>query len=1349
MIMLKKRGCRIVALILIVLIMITSIPFGQTTVILANGLGEPWDGKIIQMPEKVGNEYQIESASELAWFAKEVNNGNDFEGKSIYITGNINLNQKEWFVIGNGTNEKPSKINADICIENAVISGLKIADSNTTVKGLFGAVCVGNVAIHNLKMEEINIVDEGGHYDGFLFGSIELKKNSKCEIDNCTLDGAVSGTSQCGAIAGNVQANNQNSVISISDCNVNISSTSYKLYIGDKVNSECKGGVIGRYHSGAKTKLILNGIQCNVDLASYNESGYGETCAGGMIGILNGTTKLYVYQCAVTGTILSSGYRGWSGGIVGKIESCDSYKQSDCYVTAEITSQWNAYGYPYNAAGFIGGITEKKPQGFIRNSYFAGKSGSAVGFIAKDRLGSDTQLKAYNSYYDSNKVLNHLFHTDYFCYPVNGTTIDCAAYTTEQMAIQNNFVNWDFDNIWIMEDGCPKLRLSDFSLPEDFEVIENTGDDSLVKHLNKVLTCEGNVSSIKYLAQDENFLNSSFVYENDTKFSMEVTMLLSNMIYRGIDGWKDLFNGETSKQQAEEIIAKLLYNYQEECDEVSTVKTIQKFSSTLTSGLEDFLQTSAVIDGISNDDIKSLYEAFSPQVMEEIFKEHKYNYIEDYLTIVKGYSENDNIVKLFDSYLGSTELLEAYKDNFKYLGAGVEIISLTNDTISKLVELDVLYNSDELYSEMLLYLKENCKYEIVCQAAEELYSVINDSYEKQIQYVSETLMNKLEEKVVDFTIDKMLETTITSLNYAFIIKEGFDWGIKIANWTFHTGEIQETRDKMRSLAYIGNCLAQWMLESNIAYFKAGTNDEKQELGLKTYYAAYMLWQTRSAGEDALQGYAELQKDTFRRYYEISKSTSKTLDSLKKTLFTEDNNSKLLTIVVACPVDVEILDTGENVIEKIIDGCEKEYESNDVDYSVVYDVVSNDYIKIIRLNKGKKYKIKCIGNELGQVDINLMQITEEGKIKTRYIDDISVAGKSIVEFTSSFDSRQVLANNGNETKVYDLLDGDGTYIPLQNISLAKNQMEICKGEKIRLAKSITPSNASDQMFYWKTNNKSCVDVNSDGIIEGISVGRAIISVSSIDGTITDSCVVNVKEGSSTTGNTSTSGGDSGNSSTNAKEDGSIKENTSTSDDDSGESIGDKSDTSTNDNNTGGKNNDATDESKFSIIVPSKKIAVGNEVKLIIKKGKNTIDSATVKWSSDNTKYATVNAHGVVIGKKKGIGKFVTITAKSTDGKKVLASVKIKIMKHAVTKVQIKAASKTMKSGESVKLQTVVVTNGKSANTTLKWKVSSTKYASVNKKGKVVAKKAGKGKTVIITAISTDGTNKKASVKIKIK
>ena len=74
---------------------------------------------------------------------------------------------------------------------------------------------------------------------------------------------------------------------------------------------------------------------------------------------------------------------------------------------------------------------------------------------------------------------------------------------------------------------------------------------------------------------------------------------------------------------------------------------------------------------------------------------------------------------------------------------------------------------------------------------------------------------------------------------------------------------------------------------------------------------------------------------------------------------------------------------------------------------------------------------------------------------------------------------------------------------------------------------------------------------------------------------------------------------------------------------------------------------------------------------------------------------------------------------------------------------------MKVGETKKLTVNVKTNGKNANKTIKWTTSNKKYATVSAKGKVTAKKAGKNKTVTITAMSTDGSNKKARVKIKIK
>ena len=54
----------------------------------------------------------------------------------------------------------------------------------------------------------------------------------------------------------------------------------------------------------------------------------------------------------------------------------------------------------------------------------------------------------------------------------------------------------------------------------------------------------------------------------------------------------------------------------------------------------------------------------------------------------------------------------------------------------------------------------------------------------------------------------------------------------------------------------------------------------------------------------------------------------------------------------------------------------------------------------------------------------------------------------------------------------------------------------------------------------------------------------------------------------------------------------------------------------------------------------------------------------------------------------------------------------------------------------------------ANKKLSWKSSNKAYATVSG-GKVKALRAGKGKTVKITAAATDGSGKKAVLKIKIK
>ena len=163
--------------------------------------------------------------------------------------------------------------------------------------------------------------------------------------------------------------------------------------------------------------------------------------------------------------------------------------------------------------------------------------------------------------------------------------------------------------------------------------------------------------------------------------------------------------------------------------------------------------------------------------------------------------------------------------------------------------------------------------------------------------------------------------------------------------------------------------------------------------------------------------------------------------------------------------------------------------------------------------------------------------------------------------------------------------------------------------------------------------------------------------------------------------------------------------------------------------------------------SNKIAAGKKLKLTVAILPETATNKKILWKSSNPKAVTVTQTGVVTLKKKSGGKKAVITAVAADGSGAKASWKVTSMKGIVKKVKL-TGNKPVKAGKSVKLKAKVKAT-KKANKKLLWTSSNTKYATVNTKGVVKTKKAGKRKKVKITTMATDGSGKKATVTIKIK
>ncbi len=267
-------------------------------------------------------------------------------------------------------------------------------------------------------------------------------------------------------------------------------------------------------------------------------------------------------------------------------------------------------------------------------------------------------------------------------------------------------------------------------------------------------------------------------------------------------------------------------------------------------------------------------------------------------------------------------------------------------------------------------------------------------------------------------------------------------------------------------------------------------------------------------------------------------------------------------------------------------------------------------------------------------------------------------------------------------------GINSGVKVEEITVSGEIRQLAKGKSMALKAEILPENASDKKIKWSSSNEKVAVVNENGLVTGTGKGTAVITAAALDGS-GETGTYEVKVVSHA-----------------------VK--------------------------------------KIKLKLEGGKIASGKKMPVkatISATGKDA--NKKLAWSSSNEKFAAVNAKGTVTAKKAGIGKTVTITARATDGSGARASVKVKIVKHSVKKVALRVSSKTLKAGKKLKIKAIVKVTGKTASKTLSWTTSNKKYATVNAKGVVTAKKAGRGKTVTIKAVSTDGTNKKASIKLRIK
>ena len=614
--------------------------------------------------------------------------------------------------------------------------------------------------------------------------------------------------------------------------------------------------------------------------------------------------------------------------------------------------------------------------------------------------------------------------------------------------------------------------------------------------LKKWMNDKGTENSINYLTGDKNYLNTLMVAQTENSYLGELVENTSNLVFGGLEGWKNYWNGTTKREEARKILAGLLTNYDDEIKALSMAETAKEFADAYLSALKKANWAYAIDYGLNSEEIAKLYDLCSEDHIENFFLEGQYTDLSKYLALIGGYGEDSKIIKCIRKFTESDEAIESLSKKMKFLGDGLTVLKLFDSTIKKYYEIEALSRADQRYCEMLLYLKQNCSYVPVQQAADDLYNVINNELKSQSEYLAKETIDEIEER----TVDIILEAVTAKIPMIAVIYNSYKYSVGFANLIFDTADAQKQSDNMRCVAYIGTYLSEW-LKINKATYISSSGNAKNEAAKKTVFAYYMLLETRMKGEESCRKFMELIKfKKGSRQYNVSLEITATLESMEKLL--KSNGvlmNQYLNSVVACPVDVMVCDSSGNNVLTVSDGKTSSGTVNGIYYNVYYNALEQDYVKVINLPLKGGYTLKCAGNDLGKVNISVSSISEDGSIIRKEASEIPVKKGSQIQVDNISGSIPVcrLEDKDGKKKEYPVQEEKKEYIAVSSIKADPIKMEITTGEKKIINLSVTPENATNKGIEWVSKNPKIATVNADGVVTGVSVGTTTIRATTVE------------------------------------------------------------------------------------------------------------------------------------------------------------------------------------------------------------------------------------------------------------
>ena len=393
-----------------------------------------WDGTVpAAQPESYtvdadGN-VTIGDAAAFVWFAQQAQT-NTFEGRTVTLAANIDLDGQEWTPIAEGSRSGNTYSEGDAHFDGTfdgnglTIAGLKISSlpagaSEDYAVGLFGVVDGGTV--RNFTLADIAIDVEASECAGgavgllvgggtaeniTVSGSITAGRGNGGVVGRMTVSGTIRGCTNNAAVTGVDAGGNTGGIVGLSSANVKNCTNSGAV----NGNGACVGGIVGEQQNYGAVSDNVN----TADVANASESAavFG---TGGIVGWVrySGADSAYPLKgiIEVTGNRNSGSVTGGgsAGGIVGHLYNYGLVREN-VNTAEEISAQLFASGIvgslQFEAKNVVSALEKDTDVDIVYNASATAATGIAADF---------THVYVYNNMTDGttyDRVLEPNFATE-------------------------------------------------------------------------------------------------------------------------------------------------------------------------------------------------------------------------------------------------------------------------------------------------------------------------------------------------------------------------------------------------------------------------------------------------------------------------------------------------------------------------------------------------------------------------------------------------------------------------------------------------------------------------------------------------------------------------------------------------------------------------------------------------------------------------------------------------------------------------------------------------------------------------------------------------------------------------